>query len=150
MIAALRFEQPGLRAVPEVFYRPALETIRLRRKVTKPAGASPAAAKKLVVTAVNAASGNPIPAVAVIGFTAFEARTGASAAPRSTGKVTLTVTGASKYERVYVQHELPGLWSFLKKNVPTNGALTIELTPLDLSVTDSLRHFHTVGATLTV
>ncbi len=150
MIAALRFEQPGLRAVPEVFYRPAVAIVRLRHRAAKPAGASPAAVKKLVVTVVNAATGNPVAGVGVIGFTDFAARTGTSGTTSSTGKVTLTVTGSTTYERVYAQHDHPGLWSFLRKNVASNGALTIDLDPLDLAATDSLRHFHTIGGSLAV
>ena len=151
MMSALRFEQPGLRAVPEVFYRPAVEVARLLHKAAKPAGASLAAtAKKLVVTVTNAKTGAPVAGVNIVGFTNFAARTGTSGTTSSTGKVTLTVTGTAKYERVYAQHELPGLWSFLGKNVSTNGALAIKLDPLDLTATDSLRHFHTVGGDLTV
>ncbi len=150
MMAALRFEQPGLRAVPEVFYRPAVEIARIRRRATKPAGATAAAVKKLVVTVVNADTGDPVAGVGIVAFTDFDARAGVGGTTSSTGKVTLSVPGGTTYERVYAQHEHPGLWSFLGKNVPTNGALTIELEPLDLSAADSLRSFHTVGADLTV
>lgn len=150
MIAALRFAQPGLRAVPEVFYRPAVATVRLRHRVTKPAAAAPAAAKKLVVTVVNAATGAPVAGVTVVGFTNFADSTGTSGVTSGTGKVTLTVTGSSSYERVYAQHDHPGLWSFLKKTVPASGALAISLEPLDLAAGDALRHFHTVGADLSV
>lgn len=150
MMAALRFEQPGLRAVPEVFYRPAVAIAELWHKVAKSAAASPAAvAKKLVVTITNAATGSPVAGVQVVGFTDYAKREGTSGTTSAAGKVTLTVTGTAAYERVYAQHEHPGLWSALAKNVPTDGALAFELEPLDLSATDSLRHFHTVGAALT-
>jgi subtilisin len=150
MIAALRFEQPGLRAVPEVFYRPAVAVARIRQRVAKQAGLSAAAAKKLVVTVRNAATGSPVAGVKVVAFTDFATFTGTEGTTSSTGKVTLTVSGAASYERVYAQHDHPGLWSFLGKNVPTSGALAIDLDPLDLAVGDSLRHFHTIGAALTV
>lgn len=150
MMAALRFEQPGLRIVPEVFYSPAVSVVRLLHRATKPAGASPAATvKKLVVTVVDTA-GNAVAGVDVVGFTDFAARIGTSGTTTSTGKVTLSVTGTATYERVYVQHELPDLWSFLGKNIPTDGTLAIELASLDLAATDSLRHFHTIGGDLTV
>ena len=151
MMAALRFEQPGLRIVPEVFYRPAVSVARIVHRVAKPAAASPAAtATKLVVTVLNAATGDPVAGVKVVAFTDFAERTGTSGTTSGGGKVTLTASGASAYERVYVQHELPGLWSFLGKNVAADGALTIALDPLDLAATDSLRHFHTVGGGLAV
>ncbi len=150
MMAALRFEHPGLRAVPERFCHPAVATVPVPRRPAKPAGATPAAAKKLVVSVVNAVTGDPIAGVRVIGFTDYANRLGDMRATAGTGKATLSVTGSGTYERVYAQHDHPGLWSFLKKNVPTSGTLTIELTPLDLSATDSLRHFHNIGADLTV
>jgi subtilisin len=150
MMAALRFEQPGLRIVPEVFYRPAVWVARILHRPAKPAGVAAAAEKKLVVTVVNADTGDPVAGVTVVGFTDFDARTGTQGTTTSTGKVTLTVTGSTTYERVYAQHDHPGLWSFLGRNVPTNGALTIELDTIDLSVTDSLRHFHTIGGDVAV
>jgi subtilisin len=150
MMAALRFEQPGLRAVREVFYRPAVSVVPIPRKAAKPAGASPAAVKKLNVTVVNAVTSAPVAGVTVVGFTDFEGRIGTSGTTSATGKVTLSVNVGTKYERVYAQHDHPGLWSFLGKNIATNGALSIDLDPLDLAATDSLRHFHTVGGTLTV
>jgi subtilisin len=144
MIAALRFEQPGLRAVPEIFYRPAVSRAQLRVRLPKPA-ATVASTKKLVVTVVNAQTQAPIAGVDVVAFTNFATNTGTMGTTSSSGKVTLSVTGVTEYERLYVQHELPGLWSFLDKNVSTNGVLTVELEPLDLGTTDSLRHFHTIG-----
>ena len=149
MMAALRFEQPGLRAVPEVFYRPAVHVARLEIKVTKPAGVSAAAVKKLVVAVTNAETGAPVAGVRVIGFTDFATRAGTSATTTSTGKATLSVSGTHAYERVYVQHDLPGLWSFLARNVAAEGELTAPLEPLDTTALDSLREFHAVGAALT-
>ncbi len=149
MISALRFEQPGLRAVPEVFYRPAVAIVGLRQRLAKPAGATPAAAKKLVVTVTNVATGAGVAGVDVVGFTDFANRVGTSGTTSSTGKVTLSITGSANYERVYAQHELPGLWSFLGKNIPTEGTLSINLEPVNLSATDSLQHFHTIGGVLT-
>src|SRR5688500_13236654 len=43
MIAALRYEQPGLRAIPEVFYRPAVAIVELRKRLTRPAATVAAA-----------------------------------------------------------------------------------------------------------
>ena len=142
MIAALRFEQPGLRAVPEVFYRPALFRVTLKNKL--PAAAT-ASTKILNVTVVRAADQTPVAGVVVIGFTDYAQRTGTQGTTNASGKVALKVPSATNYERLYVEHELPNLWSFMEKNVATNGAVTIELLPLDLSETDSLRHFHTIG-----
>lgn len=142
MIAALRFEQPGLRAVREVFYRPARAVIEIRRRLASPASRL---ARQLTVKVRNARTQQPIAGVSILGFTDFAAGTGVSAATRNNGQATLRVSGVAKFERLYAQHDLPGLWTFLKKNVPTAGELAIDLAPLDLARIDSLRHFHTVG-----
>jgi hypothetical protein len=142
MIAALRFEQPGLRAVREVFYRPARHLIEIRHRL---ASAATRSARRLAVTVRNAGTQQPIAGVSILGFTDFAEGVGVSATTRSNGQATLRVSGATRFQRLYAQHELPGLWSCLKKNVPTTGELTIELAPLDLSRVDSLRHFHNVG-----
>ncbi len=146
MISALRYEQPGLRVVPEYRYRTAISRIELLPTV-KAAGATAAAVqKKLTVTVQRADTGVVLKGVDVVGFTDFANRQGNGGKTKANGKVTLSVPNSLKYERLYVQHDLPGLWSFLGKNLSTQGVLTIKLKPLDLSATDSLRHFHTIGA----
>ncbi len=142
MIAALRFERPGLRAVREVFYRPANRIIEIRHRLASPATRS---ARQLTVTVRNAKTRQPIGGVVILGFTDFAAGIGVEAKTRSNGQATLRTSGATRFERLYAQHDLPGLWSFLKKNVQASGELTIDLAPLDLARVDSLRHFHAVG-----
>ncbi len=143
-ITAMRFEQPGLRVVPEAFCKPANHVIRLQKKVKKLAGTT-AVQRKLVVTVVRADNAKPLKGIEAIAFTDFDQRTGTNGKTNATGKVTLRVSGSTKYERLYLQHDLPGLWSFMGKNVAADGTLTIKLQPVDLAATDSLRHFHQVG-----
>lgn len=144
VLAALRFTQPGLRVVPEVFYVPARRQVRIRSKVKKLSGTA-ALQKKLQVTVVRAADGRPVKGVEIIAFTNFADRTGVSGITKSNGKVTLSVNGATKYQRIYAQHEIPGLWSYLGKNIGTSGNLSMELDSVNLSTKDSLRHFHITG-----
>jgi subtilisin len=147
MAAAIRYEQPGLRVVPEIFYRPARFELRLRSKAARALAGRAAVQRKLEVTVVRADTGDPVAGVDVIGFTDFAAREGNQGLTKANGKVTLTAPGSAKtYERLYVQHELPGLWSFLANKVDTKGNLQVALRPLDLAAGDSLRHFHDIGA----
>ena len=102
--------------------------------------------RKLEVEVVRADTGAAVGGIDVIGFTDFAAREGEGGRTKANGKVTLTVPGSAKtYERLYVQHELPALWSFLATDVDTKGNLRVELRPLDLAAGDSLRHFHDIG-----
>ena len=146
MAAAIRYEQPGLRVIPEVFYSPAHFRVRLLKKASKGTTARASQHRKLTVEVVRADSKVPLAAVDVIGFTDFASRDGNDGTTKANGKVTLTVPGkATRYERLYVQHELSGLWSFLATDVNTKGSLRVELRPLDLAEIDSLRHFHEFG-----
>jgi subtilisin len=146
MMAAMRFDQPGLRVVPEIFYSPARALLRIRKKVTKKkSAATTALQRKLKISVVRSDTQEPVSGVDIIGFTNFEEREGVEGVTKASGKVTLTSFGSQKYERLYAQHEKAGLWSFLGKNVNADGTLTIALQALDLAVADSLRHFHDLG-----
>ena len=147
MAAAMRYEQPGLRLVPEVFYTPASFRPRLRAKAAKTLGAGASLPRKLLVEVFRADTKGPIKGVYVVGFTDFLARVGDDGTTGANGTVTLTVPSKKTYERLYVQHELPGLWSHLATDVTTKGMLRVELQPLDLAAVDSLRHFHDLGET---
>lgn len=145
MIAAMRFDQPGLRVVPEAFCSPARVVIRLRKKVKQTAAGVAAVKRKLKITVIRSDTQQPVPGVDVIGFTNFAQREGVQGITSASGKATLTVSGSAKFQRLYVQHEKAGLWSFLGKNVAVEGERTIELQSLDLGAIDSLRHFHALG-----
>lgn len=141
MIAAMRFEQPGLRVAPEVFYSPARFRPRLRKRVKK-AAATTGIKRKLVVTVTRGDTNKPVKGAYVVAFTNFEDREGVDGTTSAAGAVTLASVGTQKFERLYVMHEMPGLWSYYASNVGTKGVLKVSLRRLDLSVMDSLRHFH--------
>ncbi len=142
MVAALRFEQPGVRLVPERTYKPAVYRPALIAPSPKAAAAGIGLVRRLQISVVDGGTGQGLGGVAIVAFTDFAAREGVSATTGATGSATLTVTGKKTYERLYVQHELPGLWSYLGYDVAARGSLTIRLQPVDLGTGDSLRHFH--------
>lgn len=106
MISALRFEQPGLRIVPEYRYRTANSRIELRSKAKKAAGTSAATQRKLSVKVTRADTGAAVPGVGIVAFTDFANGVGVGATTKTSGKVTLKVSGSTKYERFYAQHDL--------------------------------------------
>jgi subtilisin len=143
---AYRFVNAGVRVVPEVFYEPASFVPQLRAKTTTVTGGTATPVHHLEVEVVRMDTQQPVRGVKVVGFTNFERREGAKGETRTNGKITLSVPdGHSTYERVYIQHELAGLWSHLFRDQSTQGTLRAELRSLDLGAKDSLRHFHNLG-----
>lgn len=139
-VSNLRAEQPGLRVVPEVFYR----TARAPRPelAAAPKAATTAAAVKISISVVSKADGKPIANANVVAFVDFEARTGAGGKTNSKGVVGLALGGASKkIERLYVYCE-SGFWNVLKEGITLKSGTKIEIPPIDLAFIDSLRHFY--------
>ena len=135
-VLALRAEQPGLRVVPLVLYRPALAprpTVAVKPKA--------AAGTKLVVRVVSKTGGSPVAGALVVAFTDFAARAGAQGTTSKNGEVGLALGGSSKkLERLYIYPER-GFWSFLKHNVTVTNGTTLKLQPIDVTFVDGLRFF---------
>ena len=135
-VLALRAEQPGLRVVPLVLYRPALAprpTVAVKPKA--------AAGTKLVVRVVSKTGGSPVAGALVVACTDFAARAGAQGTTSKNGEVGLALGGSSKkLERLYIYPER-GFWSFLKHNVTVTNGTTLKLHPIDVTFVDGLRFF---------
>lgn len=150
ILAALRQNNPGIRIIEEKFCRPALAPRAVvPPRPTVPAGAHVAGGvpvpTPVVVEVIRGDTMTPLRGADVIAF-----RTDQDALKKKTnaaGKVTLSFgTAVTKLKRLYVYHEEPGVWGFFKSKVTvTAGAVKVVLARLDLSVTDSLRHFHQSG-----
>lgn len=139
-VSNLRAEQPGLRVVPEVFYH----TARAPRPelAAAPKAAGTTAAVKINISVVSKADGKPIANAKVVAFTDFDARTGAGGKTNNKGIAGLALGAASKkVERLYVYCE-GGFWNFMMEGVTLKTGTKVEMLPIDLTFTDSLRHFH--------
>lgn len=139
-VSALRAEQPGLRVVPVVYF----QTAEAPRPSIAPGakGSFSAQAVKLRLQIVSRAGGAPVPSATVVAFTDFANRLGAQGTTNSQGIVSLALGGESKkVQRLYVYAD-GGFWNLLRKNVTLKTGGQISLRPLDLSFTDSLRHFY--------
>jgi len=139
-VSALRAEQPGIRVVPEVFYH----TARARRPepVSGPTTAAAGLGVTIKVTVVSDADGTAIAGATVVAFTNFAKREGAQAKTTKKGVASLSLGASSKkVERLYVYAE-NGFWNSLSKNITLTSTTKIALQPIDLSFTDSLRHFY--------
>ncbi len=142
----LRAAEPGLRIVPEVFYKSALYRPEVESRFRAKAGG---VSVKITLT-VKARGGGPIKGVNVVAFTDFAAREGAQGTTNASGKVSLSLGAASKkVERLYAFPSSPGLWGSMQKNITIKSGTTIELEPINFGFVDCVRNFYG-GAALTV
>jgi subtilisin len=164
-MAALRQKHPGLRVVEETFCHPAVSPRPVLRSATPPVAAKTpprrglrahAAAsarpetgrgKRWTVTVVRADNQKAVRGAKVLAFTDFAEGTGAEATTAANGIARLTFPrSVRRVERLYVFFEKPGLWGhFAEGQTVKSAGLTVALTPIDLSQSDSLRHFHDTG-----
>jgi subtilisin len=128
----IQAHQPGLRIVPVVYYYPA----RVRyQAVRRPKAA--AAATKTVVMVQSKADGSPVENAMVVAFTDFANRIGAQGTTNNTGVARLALGAKAKVERIYI-YPARAFWGI----VSNPSQFVFKLDPIDLSYTDSLRHFY--------
>jgi subtilisin len=140
----LRRNQPALRVVPVVYYRPALAP---RPAVAADfASARQASVRKVKVRVVGADGGEPVAAAEVIAFTDLERGIGAQARTTRAGVATLSLpASARRIERLYV-YPTRGWWGAVQADVRLLAEVVVTLSPLDLAARDALRHFYGAGA----
>ena len=138
-VMKLRTAQPGVRVVPEMFFRPA------RAPRPQVATVAAAAARRTVTVGLRVTSradGKPVAGADVIAFTDYDAREGAQGRTDAAGRVKLRLRAAArKVERLFVFPAL-GFWGALGRNVAVKPELAVALRPIDLAAPDALRHFY--------
>ncbi len=140
-VVNLRAEQPGVRIVPVVYYKPSLAPRpAIAEKAKKVSAAT--VSTKIVLKVVSKTTGAPVSGVQVVAFTDFAERVGDEGHSNSNGEVRLDLGAAAvKIERLYLFVENT-FWSGLKKNVTLSAGMQFLLIPIDLTFTDSLRFFY--------
>lgn len=139
---ALRTAQPGVRVLPELFYKPAVSPRPLPVCAPRAARAAGVALGTLTVRIVSRADGKPVKGAQVIAMTDFAAREGDAGVTDARGEATLRLPATVRtIERLYVYPEV-GLWGALKRNVRVRSSIEIALRPLDLAEKDALGHFY--------
>ena len=134
----LRTAQPGVRVVPEIFFRAA--------RAPRPRVLAVAAAARRTVTVtlrvVSRPDGKPVAGADVIAFTDYAASEGGEGRTDAAGKVRLRLPAtARRIERLFVFPAL-GFWGALGKNVAVKAEMQVALRPIDLREPDALRHFY--------
>ncbi|MCL4800630.1 MAG: S8 family serine peptidase [Burkholderiales bacterium] len=140
-LLALRTAQPGVRVLPELFYRPATSPRPLPARTPRAARAARAFGA-VTVRVLSRADGKPVKGAQVIALTDYQAREGDVATTDARGEARLRLPAAARaIERLYVYPAL-GLWSALKRNVRARATIEVSLAPLDLADEDALGHFY--------
>jgi subtilisin len=139
-LPALRADQPGLKIVPLVYYRPAVAPRFVIESRPKASAAKTAVKIKLKI--VSTKNGSPVAGAMVVAFINFANRIGAQGVTNSKGELSLALGATSKkLERIYIYPE-KSFWSALKKNITVASGTQLALEPVDLAFTDALRYFH--------
>jgi len=138
---ALRTAQPGLRVVPEMFYRPAMAPRPMPKRSVMAARTARTTAT-VTVTVTARADRKPVAGAQVIAFTSFANFEGDDGVTDDKGQVTLRLaSSARKIDRLYVYPPL-GSWSVLKLGLAKREAIKVSVRALDLAADDALRHFY--------
>ena len=136
----LRRNQPALRVVPVVYYRPALAP----RPVVAADFASvrQASVRKVKVRGVGGAEAGPVAGADVIALTDLERGIGAQARTTRAGVATLTLPAAARrIERLYV-YPLRAYWGAVQADVKPAPEIVVALQELELGTRDGVRHFY--------
>jgi subtilisin len=137
---ALRTAQPGLRVVPEIFYKPATAPRPMPDRTAIAARAA-RATTAVMLSVTSRADGKPVAGAQVVAFTDFEARQGDDGITDAYGEVELRLPAATKtIDRLYVYPPI-GSWGVLKKRLRRRAKMEISVLPIDLATDDALRHF---------
>jgi subtilisin len=137
----LRADEPGLRIVPEVFFKTMEYQPGLITKFKKKARAAGLAmvSTKITLTVRSKAGATPIAGVKIVAFTDFEARAGLEGVTDAKGQATLDFgTASKKLDRLYAFPEL-GFWGALRIDTTIKDGTALDLDPIDLAFDDCVR-----------
>jgi len=138
---ALRTAQPGLRVVPEIFYRPAMAP-RPMPKRTVMATRAARTTTTVTVSVTSRADKKPVAGAQVVAFTDFRNFEGVDGVTDAKGEVKLRLPSSARtIERLYV-YPPRGAWSVLKQRVRKRATIKVAVRPIDLAADDALRHFY--------
>jgi subtilisin len=143
----VREAAPGLRIVPEVFYRTArLPRVTITRRATVgTAQANAAVAAAQALRFVDSA-GAAVAGAHVVAFTDFAQGVGAQGKTRADGRVMLKLGGSTRIQRLYV-YPKHSVWPLLQSNVKLPRSTPIRLKTIDLAAVDALQHFAALAPT---
>lgn len=140
-MAELRMSYPGMRIVPEVFYKKALAP---RMEImARPAAAARGNVKYLVT--VKNSTGTPVEKAEIFLYTNYKNGEGAKATTGKSGIATFNLPPFSAAERIYV-YPLHSCWPRRVMNPEfKKSTLTLTLSDIDVSFNGVMDHFYPIA-----
>lgn len=146
-LPAMRAAHPDLDLVPVVYYSQAVAPRPTALDVAA-AGNSPNSTSVIRLKVVDSKSGGPVAGAAIAAFTNFTTKAGQNGVSDADGTAALNFgTSPVQIERLYVYPPLAGYWGHFRRDFSLDDGLAVALQPVDLSWTDSLRHFYATSST---
>ncbi len=140
-LSDLHLAFPGLRVIPEVFFKKAVAP-----KKHLASGVKKLATGKTVTIKLTDDTGKGVAGLSVVAFSDFTARTGAQGKTNSGGSVTLKFSSSTKkIERLYV-YPSDTYWPLMKKNIALGASIQVMLTSIKSFNADALKYFYSAIA----
>lgn len=138
-LAALRIEEPSVRAVPVVVYS-VMRSPRIRaKKPTKsaaPAKAAKAVATQPLLVKIVDPVGKAIKGALVVALNDEIQQIGADGTTNAKGEVRLKLPGGPKVQVLMVYSGATGHWGRILRNVKLTDGYSVQLNPVDLAQDD--------------
>lgn len=140
----MRGREPGLRVLPEIFYRPALAP--RRRPVKAPLWPAASTRAMLAFALVVRGTGAPLGRAEVVAFRDYAGGEGVVTRSDARGRVRLPWrTGKTVLDALFVYPVGAGSWGYSGRKVALETGGRLEVEPLDPAVPDGLRQRYGVA-----
>ena len=103
-------------------------------------GPPPGGVTNVELTCADADTGDAVVDAHVVAYTSFAEKLGAEGDTDASGKVILQLSG-NVIERLYV-YPPAGYWGAFQAALPIAASIPVQMTPVDLSFTDCVRHYY--------
>ncbi|HEY3404665.1 MAG TPA: S8 family serine peptidase [Ohtaekwangia sp.] len=129
---------PGMRLVPEVFYKKAIQPPQPLNRLVSVA----ASTRKKTILTVTDETGVPVKGASVYAYSDVQSGSGVDGKTNSKGKFTISLPGSVKKLEQILIYPPHSYWPSCSKNVSLNQPITISLQPIDVNYEDGVRHFY--------
>lgn len=137
-LANFQFSFPGIRLVPEVFYKKA---IMPSLPLTRLFSAAASKRKSTTVTVTND-RGEPMADASIYAYVDYQKETGIDGKTDERGKFSIRLSKTIKRLEVLLVYPPHTYWPVCLKNVSLDEAITVKVRPIDVAYEDVLRYFY--------
>jgi subtilisin family serine protease len=137
-LANFQLSYPGIRLVPEVFYKKAImPSLPLTRLF-----AAAASKRKTTTVTVTNEKGEPVADASIYAYVDYEKETGVDGTTDEKGKFSIRLSKAVKQLEVLLIYPPHTYWPVCLKNVSLDEPIPVKVRLIDIGYEDVLRHFY--------